>query len=116
LGAWSLTPKIAAELEEVIKTVPTEASAIPVQCFHGAWGQHDIRRGERQVKMTPLTALTFFMATKILYDTLARPAQAVRHTSSLDEANDALGAIGIRTELDYERRYYQATRQRGPQQ
>ncbi|MGH7887112.1 MAG: DUF1152 domain-containing protein, partial [Candidatus Binatia bacterium] len=82
LGAWSLTPKIATELEEVIKTVPTEASAIPVQCFHGAWGQHDIRRGERQVKMTPLTALTFFMATKTLYDTLARPAQAVRHTSS----------------------------------
>ena len=33
LGAWSLTPKIAAELEAVIKTVPTEASAIPVQCF-----------------------------------------------------------------------------------
>ena len=115
LGAWSLTPKIAAELAQVIKTVPTEASAIPVQCFHGAWGQHDIRRGERQVKMTPLTALTFFMSTRTLYDTLARPAQAVRGSSSLDEANDALGAIGIRTELDYERRYYQAMRQQGPQ-
>ncbi len=38
LGAWSLTPKIAAELETVIQTVPTEASAIPVQCFRGAWG------------------------------------------------------------------------------
>ena len=31
LGAWSLTPKTAAELEEAIKTVPTEASAIPVK-------------------------------------------------------------------------------------
>ncbi|HEX6801013.1 MAG TPA: DUF1152 domain-containing protein, partial [Candidatus Binatia bacterium] len=48
LGAWSLTPKIAAELEEVIKTVPTEASAIPVKCFRGAWGSNDIRRGDRQ--------------------------------------------------------------------
>ena len=37
-GAWALTPKIAAEIEEVIKTVPTEASAIPVECFRGAWG------------------------------------------------------------------------------
>jgi len=107
LGAWSLTPKIAAELEEVIKTVPTEASAIPVKCFRGAWGNNDIRRGERQVKLTPLSALTFFMSATKLYDTLARPAHAVRHSSSLDEANDALHAIGIRTELDYERSYYQ---------
>ena len=116
LGAWSLTPKIAAELEEVIKTVPTEASAIPVRCFRGAWGEGDIRRGARHVKLTPLTALTFFMSTTKLYDTLARPAQAVRPSSSLDEANDALHAIGIRTELDYERSYYQATQQQGPQQ
>ncbi|MGZ8532976.1 MAG: DUF1152 domain-containing protein [Candidatus Binatia bacterium] len=108
LGAWSLTPKIAAELEAVIKTVPTEASAIPVQCFRGAWGRHDIRRGERQVKLTPLTALTFFIVTGTLYDTLARPAQAVRRSSSLDQANDALHALGIATELDYERKFYQA--------
>jgi len=108
LGAWSLTPKIAGELATVIQTVPTEASAIPVQCFRGAWGRHDIRRGERQVKLTPLTALTFFIATGKLYDTLARPAQAVRRSSSLDQANDALHALGIATELDYERKYYQA--------
>ena len=53
LGAWSLTRKVAAELEEVIKTVPTEASAIPVQCFHGAWGESKIRSGQRSVKLTP---------------------------------------------------------------
>jgi hypothetical protein len=110
LGGWSLTPKIAAELEEVVKTVPTEASAIPVKCFRGAWGDSDIRRGQRHVKLTPLTALTFFIATTELYQTLGRPAQAVQGSSSLDEANDALHAIGIRTELDYEREYYQASR------
>ncbi len=113
LGAWALTPKIAAELEEVIKTVHTEASAIPLKCLRGAWGKHDIRRGERHVKLTPLTALTFFMSTTKLYDTLARPAQAVRHSSSLDDANDALHAIGIRTELDYERSHYQSMQQQG---
>jgi hypothetical protein len=82
-----------------------------VQCFRGAWGRHDTRRGERQVKLTPLTALTFFIATGKLYDTLGRPAQAVRRSSSLDEAaqfNAALHALGIATELDYERKYYQA--------
>jgi hypothetical protein len=110
LGAWSLTPKIAAELEEVIKTVPTEASAIPMRCFRGAWGDAKIRGGQRQVKLTPLTALTFFMSTAKLYATLARPAQAVIRSASLDEANDALHAIGIRTELDYEREHCETSR------
>jgi len=110
LGGWALTPKVAAELEEVIRTVPTEASAIPVQCFRGAWGDSNIRRGQRHVKLTPLTALTFFISTTKLYEALGRPAQAVRRSCSLDEANDALHAIKIRTELDYEREYYQASR------
>jgi hypothetical protein len=54
--------------------------------------------------------LTFFMSATALYETLARPAQAVRASASLDEANEALHAIGVRTELDYEREYDQATR------
>jgi len=32
----------------------------------------------------------------------------VRRSSSLDQANDALHALGIATELDYERKFYQA--------
>jgi len=108
LGAWSLTPKIAAELEEVIKTVPTEASAIPAQCFRGAWGESKIRGGQRSVKLTPLTALTFFMSVTKLYETLSRPARAVRGSASLEDANDALHAIGISTELDFERGKYRA--------
>ena len=106
LGAWSLTPKIAAELEEVIKTVATEASAIPVQCFRGAYGEGKIRSDQRKVRLTPLTALIFFMSATVLFDTLAKPAQALLHSSSLDQANNALHAIGIRTELDYERAIY----------
>jgi hypothetical protein len=106
LGTCSLTPNIAAELEEVIKTVPTEASAIPVKCFRGAWGESKIRSGQRSVRMTPLTALTFFLSTTKLFETLSRPAQAVRESSSLEAANDALHAIGIKTELDLEREKY----------
>jgi len=111
LGAWSLTPKIAAEIEEAIKTVPTEASAIPAQCFRGAWGESKIRSGQRSVKLTPLTALTFLMSATKLYETLSRPARAVRASASLEDANDALHAIGISTELDFERAKYRASKE-----
>jgi hypothetical protein len=110
LGTTSLTPRIAAELAEVIKTVSTEASAIPVQCFHGAWGETKIRTDQRNVKLTPLTALTFFLSTTKVCDTLSRPAQAVSESSSLEAANDALHALGIRTELDLERERYAAAK------
>jgi len=110
LGCWSLTPKTAAELEEIIKTVPTEASAIPVGCFRGAYGEHKIRGGQRKVKLTPLTTLIFFMSAKKLFHTLAKPAQALLASSSLEQANDALHAAGIRTELDYEREIYEPAR------
>ncbi len=103
LGSWSLTPKVVTELEEIVKTVPTEASAIPLQCFRGASGTRTIRGGSRSLKLTPLTALTFFMSPIVLFDSLSRPARAVHRSTSLDEANDALHAIGIGTELDFER-------------
>ena len=103
LGAWGLTGKIAAELEAVVKTVPTEASALPLECFRGATGRREIRGGQRALKMTPLTTLTFFMSAAKLFDTLSRPARALKDSSSLDQANDALHGIGIRTELDFER-------------
>jgi hypothetical protein len=106
LGTTSLTPRIAAELSDVIKTVSTEASAIPVQCFHGAWGETKIRTDQRTVKLTPLTALIFFVSATKLFQTLSRPAQAVSQSSSLEAANDALHALGIRTELDLERDRY----------
>lgn len=103
LGAWSLTPKVAAELEAVTKVVHTEASAIPVECWRGARGVKKIRGDRRSVKMTPLTALTFFVSTTRLFDCLSKPAQAVRQSASLEEANEALHAIGLKTELDLER-------------
>ena len=110
LGCWSLTPKIANELEEAIKTVPTEASAVPVACFRGAWGESKIRSDQRSVKLTPLTALTFFLSTTVLYETLSHPARAVAGCATLEQANEALHAIGIKTELDLERERYRMTK------
>jgi len=106
LGAWALTPKIVSEMQEVIKRVNTEASAIPVECALGAWGEKKIRYGERSVKLTPLTALTFYLSPSVLFQTLARPAQRVAKSASLNEANEALHAIGLKTELDLERERY----------
>jgi hypothetical protein len=108
LGGWSLTPQIAAELERIIQTVPTEASAIPLRCLRGGWGEQKIRGGERSVRLTPLTALTFFVSTRVIFETLSRPARAVQRSCSLAEANQALHALGIKTELDLEsERYHQ---------
>ena len=103
LGAWALTPLVVSELEDVIKKVPTEASAIPLRCARGAWGEMGIRYDERLVKLTPLTTLTFYLSPTAIFDTVARPAQMVRQTSSLEEANEALHRLGIKSELDLER-------------
>jgi hypothetical protein len=106
LGAWSLTPKVVSELEQVIQQVKTEASAIPLECARGAWGEKKIRYDERRVKLTPLTALTFYLSPSVVFRTLSRPARSVAQSASLEEANEALHAMGLRTELDLERDRY----------
>jgi hypothetical protein len=106
LGAWALTPTVATELARIIETVPTEASAIPVECFGGAWGERKIRGGERNVKLTPLTTLTFFMSPTVIFETLSASARAVSASANLEQANEALHDLGIKTELDLERERY----------
>ncbi len=103
LGATALTPQIVRELDDVIEKVPTEASALPLRCAKGAWGAASIRHDERQVKLTPLTTLTFYLTPSAVFQAVARPARAVATSTSLEEANNALNAIGIKTELDLER-------------
>ncbi|NOT55501.1 MAG: DUF1152 domain-containing protein [Deltaproteobacteria bacterium] len=103
LGTWGLTPQVVSELEDVIEKVPTEASAIPLQCARGAWGKGSIRHDQRSVKLTPLTTLTFYLSPTIVYQSVARPARAVASSTALDEANDALHRLGIKSELDLER-------------
>jgi hypothetical protein len=102
-GAWALTPQVVSELEDVVEKVPTEASAVPLRCARGAWGEGHIRDDERRVQLTPLTILTFYLSASTLFHTLSRPAQAVAASNSLEEANDALHRIGIKSELDLER-------------
>jgi hypothetical protein len=74
-----------------------------IRCFRGDTGTATIRRGLRTVPLSPLGALTFFLDPRASVDSAARLAKAVMDTSSLEEANDVLNGLGVRTELDLER-------------
>ena len=102
-GAIAITPDVAALLAEAIAAVPTEASARALDCFHGRLGTVDIRGGRRQVQLTPMGAITFYFDVPRALRSAARLALAVREADSLEAANDALNAIGVSTELDWER-------------
>jgi hypothetical protein len=102
-GARGLTGPVAERMEAAIELVSTEASAQAVRAFRGASGRATIRGGTRTLDLTPAAALTFYLDVDITIKVAGRLAQAVADVGSLDEANDALGALGVGTELDYER-------------
>jgi hypothetical protein len=103
LGSWGLTPAVAEQIEAAGRLVPTEASLQAVRCFRGERGESSIRGGRRRVLLTAVGALTFFFDPRAALEGPARLARAVAGTTSLEAARDRLAALGIRTELDYER-------------
>jgi hypothetical protein len=102
-GTRGLTEPVAERLEEAIKEVPTEASAMAIRCFRGETGSATIRRGQRTVPLSPLGALTIYLDPQAALNSAARLARAVMSSTSLETANDALHALAVRTELDLER-------------
>lgn len=102
-GARWLTGPAASLLERAVDLVPTEASAQPLRAIRGEVGTTTIRGGRREVEISPLGALTVFFDVPVALDTAARLARAVRSARSLEEANDVLHGLGVRTELDSER-------------
>jgi hypothetical protein len=103
LGAWGLTPEACDLVESAAKVVPTEASLMAARCARGERGAMEIRGGRRMVELTPLGALTFFFDPVAAAGSAVPLATAVSPAASLEEAHDALMAIGVRTELDLER-------------
>ena len=102
-GARGLTGAVADRMEAAMQVVETEASAQAVRAFRGASGPATIRGGTRTLELSALAALTFYLDVDITISSVGRLAQAVADAESLEEANDALGALGVATELDYER-------------
>jgi hypothetical protein len=101
-GVRGLTEPVAARLEGAMEHVPTEASAQAVRAFRGASGPVAIRGGEHSLELSPVAALTIFLDVSVAVAAAGDLARAVADAGSLSAANDALTAIGVRTELDLE--------------
>jgi hypothetical protein len=102
-GARGLTEPIAERLEGAIRVVPTEASAQAVRAFRGASGIARIRGGSRALELSTVAAVTFYLDVEATMRACGRLARAVYDAPSLEDANRALGRLGVRTELDLER-------------
>jgi hypothetical protein len=103
IGARGLTEPVAERLEEAIRLVPTEASAQAVRAFRGAFGTAAIRGGTRTLELSALAAMTVYLDVEATIGAVGRLARAVAGAADLEQANEALHAIGVRTELDLER-------------
>ncbi len=102
LGAWGMTPAVAAEMRHVIVNVRTEASAIAVECAAGETGVKTIRNGTRTVDLSPVCTVTFYLSPRVLYDHVATLARAVHQATSLDAASTIICNLGIRSEYAFE--------------
>ncbi len=102
-GARGLTEPVVARLEQAVDAVPTEASAQALRCFRGDRGTAAIRDGRRTVELSPAGAMTFYFDPTAAVHSAARLAQAVVGAAGLEDANERLHALGLTTELDYER-------------
>jgi hypothetical protein len=105
-GVHGLTEAVAERLEAAVEVVPTEASAQALRCFRGETGVATIRRGRRTVPLSPVGALTFYFDPLACVRSAARLAAAVWDAGDLAEANDALNALGVVTELDTEQQRF----------
>ena len=101
-GARGLTPPVAERVEAAAEVVPTEASLQAVRAFRGVTGLVEIRGGRRTVELSTASATTIFFDVQVAVDSAARLARAVDGAEDLLAANEALHAIGVRTELDFE--------------
>jgi hypothetical protein len=102
-GARGLTAPVADRLEDAMRLVPTEASAQAVRAFRGAFGTASIRGGTRTLELSALAAVTLYLDVAATIEAAGRLANAVGDAEDLDQANEALHALGVRTELDLER-------------
>jgi hypothetical protein len=102
-GAWGLTPAAAAQVQQAVLQVPTEASAMALAGAMGEYGRKEIRQGRRTVPVSPLAAVTFFFDPAAAMASAARLAAAVAGCDTLESAQAVMTDLGVRTELDWER-------------
>lgn len=101
-ATWSVSPAIADQVEAAARLSGTEASMQVVRCARGEVGDAEIRGGRRTVPLGPIGALAFCFELAAAAPELPL-ALAVRETDSIESGRATLAALGVRTELDYER-------------
>jgi len=102
-GSRGLTAAVVERLDEAVAVVPTEASAQALRCFRGERGGATIRGGRRTVDLSPVGAATIYFDVPTAVSSTARLASALDDAADLEDANRALNALGVSTELDLER-------------
>ena len=103
LGTWALTPRACEQAEAAARLVQTEASMMAVRCARGERGPVPIRGGRRTVELSSSGALTFLFDPQAAVPRAAPLAAVVRQARGIEEAREALAAVGVKTELDLER-------------
>jgi hypothetical protein len=103
LGDLPLPDAALERVEAALATVTTEASAMAVRCARGETGAVTIRGGRRTVQLTPHGGRLACFDPAVAMRSAARLAGAVAGAASLEAAQEILAALGVRTELDYER-------------
>ncbi|WP_049972590.1 DUF1152 domain-containing protein [Haladaptatus cibarius] len=104
LGSWGLTPRIIDEMNELLEMVTTEASRLPVEVAQGKLKETMIRDGDRSVKLTPASTVTFYLDPTVVSAT-SDLSDCVSDTESFESAQNALVQAGYKTELSYEQQF-----------
>jgi hypothetical protein len=102
IGASSVDPELADEIERAAQLSGTEASMQVVRCARGETGVADIRGGRRTVPLGPVGAVAFSFDPELAATQLPL-VQAVAGAADLDAAHEALVARGVPSELGWER-------------
>jgi hypothetical protein len=103
LGDLPLPAAALDRVEGALAQVTTEASAMAIRCARGETGRVEIRGGRRTVPLTADGGRLVCFDPAVAIRSAARLAQAVGDAPSLEGAQQILTALGVRTELDYER-------------
>ncbi len=103
LAIEGITPAAAEAVARAAAMIPTEASAQAVRCARGEFGTTSIRDGRREVQLTPFGATTVYLDPARAVESAAPLAREVLDAHDLGEAHSRLSALGVHTELDYER-------------
>ncbi len=99
LGVEIVKKELAEELLEKAGKVKSHASKVPLFAAKGYFGEYE--SWDCRLNVSILNALVFFVDSTTLFE-LNPMAQAVRDCKSIEEANEALHALGLKTELDIE--------------